>query len=182
MIFKGARMTYLVLKALHLVSMVCWFAGLFYVVRLFIYHTEAHAELQPKRDILIAQFTLMARRLWLGITVPAMMATVATGAWLLSYHPIAQSPWLHLKFALLAGLLAYHFHCGAIRKNLSAGIFALTAGQLRAYNEVATFLLVSIVFTAVSKSVTTGLWSLVGCGGVFVVLLLVFRRKLQGKP
>ena len=174
-------MTYLVLKALHLVGIVCWFAGLFYVVRLFIYHTEANAELQPKREILIAQFTLMARRLWLGITVPAMVVTVATGGWLLHYHAIAQSPWLHLKFALLAGLLAYHFHCGAIRKKLSAGVFKFSSGQLRAYNEVATFLLVGLVFTAVSKSVATGLWSLLGCGGVFVVLLLFFRRKLQGK-
>ena len=174
-------MTYLVLKSLHLVGIVCWFAGLFYVVRLFIYHTEANAELQPKREILIAQFTLMARRLWLGITVPAMVVTVVTGGWLLHYHAIAQSPWLHLKFALLAGLLAYHFHCGAIRKKLSAGVFKCSSGQLRAYNEVATFLLVGLVFTAVSKSVATGLCSLRGCGGVFVVLLLFFRRKLQGK-
>jgi len=175
-------MTYLVLKALHLVGIVCWFAGLFYVVRLFIYHTEANEDLQPKRGILIAQFTLMARRLWLGITVPAMVVTVVTGGWLLSYNAIAQSPWLHLKFALLAGLLAYHFHCGAIRKKLSAGVFTFSSGQLRAYNEVATFLLVGLVFTAVSKSVATGLWSLLGCGGVFVVLMLFFRRKLQGKP
>ena len=174
-------MTYLVLKALHLVSIVCWFAGLFYVVRLFIYHTEANAELQPKREILIAQFTLMARRLWLGITVPAMVVTVVTGGWLLHYHAIAQNPWLHLKFALLAGLLAYHCQCGSIRKKLSAGVFKFSSGQLRAYNEVATFLLVGLVFTAVSKSVATGLWSLIGCGGVFVVLLLFFRRKLQGK-
>ena len=174
-------MTYLVLKALHLVGIVCWFAGLFYVVRLFIYHTEANEDLQPKRGILIAQFTLMARRLWLGITVPAMVVTVVTGGWLLSYNAIAQSPWLHLKFALLAGLLAYHFHCGAIRTKLSAGVFKFSSGQLRAYNEVATFLLVGLVFTAVSKSVATGLWSLLGCGGVFVVLFLFFRRKLQGK-
>jgi putative membrane protein len=110
-----------------------------------------------------------------------MVVSVVTGGWLLSYNAIAQSPWLHLKFALLAGLLAYHFHCGAIRKKLSAGVFKFSSGQLRAYNEVATFLLVGLVFTAVSKSVATGLWSLLGCGGVFVVLFLFFRRKLQGK-
>ncbi len=174
-------MTYLVLKSLHLVGIVCWFAGLFYVVRLFIYHTEANEEMQPKRGILIAQFTLMARRLWLGITVPAMMVTVVTGAWLLHYHAIAQSSWLHFKLALLAGLLGYHFHCGAIRKKLIAGVFNFSSGKLRAYNEVATFFLVGLVFTAVSKSVATGLWSLLGCGAVFVVLFLFFRRKLQGK-
>jgi len=174
-------MTYLVLKALHLVGIVCWFAGLFYVVRLFIYHTEANEELQPKRSILIAQFTLMARRLWLGITLPAMILTVVTGGWLLRYHSITQSPWLHLKLALLAALLAYHFHCGSIRKKLIAGVYKLSSGQLRAYNEVATLLLVGIVFTAVSKSVSTGLWSLLVGASVIAVLFFFLRQKLQGK-
>ena len=174
-------MTYLVFKALHLVGIVCWFAGLFYVVRLFIYHTEANEESQPKRAILIAQFTLMARRLWLGITVPAMILTVVTGGWLLRYHAITHSPWLHLKFALLVALLVYHFQCGSIRKKLIDGVYKLSSRQLRAYNEVATFLLVGIIFTAVSKSVSTGLWSLFGCGCVFVVLFFFLRRKLQGK-
>jgi putative membrane protein len=174
-------MTYLVFKALHLIGIVCWFAGLFYIVRLFIYHTEANEELQPKRDILKAQFTLMARRLWLGITVPSMVLTAATGTWLLSYHSIGQSPWLHLKFVLLAGLFWYHFRCGALRKQLAADTFPFTGRQLRVYNEVPTFLLVGIVFTAVSKSVVTGLWSLAGCAVVFVVLVIFLRRKLQGK-
>jgi len=174
-------MSYLALKALHIVGVVCWFAGLFYIVRLFIYHTEANEELQPKRDILKAQFTLMARRLWLGITIPSMLLTAATGAWLLTAHSIAETPWLHLKFALLVPLFAYHFHCGWIRKKLAADVFPLTARQLRAYNEVATFLLVGIVFTAVTKSVSTGLWSLAGCAVVFVVLVGFLRRKLQGK-
>ena len=174
-------MTYVVVKALHLIGIVCWFAGLFYIVRLFIYHTEAHDELLPKRDILTAQFTLMARRLWLGITVPAMVSTAATGAWLLTYHPIAQSPWLHLKFALLAILFAYHFHCGWIRKQLAVGKRPFSSAQLRAYNAVATFLLVGIVFAAVSKTVSTALWALGGCALLFVVLVAFLRKKLQGK-
>ena len=174
-------MTYLVFKALHLIGIVCWFAGLFYIVRFFIYHTEANEELQPKRDILKSQFAIMERRLWLGITVPSMVITAVTGSWLLTYHSIAQTPWLHLKFALLAGLFAYHFHCGWIRKKLAADIITLSARQLRAYNEVATFLLVGIVFTAVSKSVSVGLWSLVGCAVVFAGLVLFLRKRLQGK-
>lgn len=174
-------MSYLAIKALHIVGVVCWFAGLFYIVRLFIYHTESNEELQPKRDILKAQFTLMARRLWLGITIPSMVLTAATGAWLLTYQDIAHTPWLHLKFALLVPLFAYHFHCGSLRKKLAAGLLPMTARQLRAYNEVATFLLVGIVFTAVTKSVSTGVWSLLGCALVFVVLVLFLRRKLQGK-
>ena len=174
-------MSYLALKALHIVGIVCWFAGLFYIVRLFIYHTEANEELQPKRDILKAQFALMARRLWLGITIPSMLLTTATGVWLLTYQDIPHTPWLHLKFALLVPLFAYHFHCGWIRKKLAADILPLTARQLRAYNEVATFLLVGIVFTAVTKSVGTGLWSLAWCAVIFAVLVIFLRRKLQGK-
>ena len=175
-------MTYLVVKALHVIGIVCWFAGLFYIVRLFIYHTEAQDELQPKRDILTAQFTLMARRLWLGITVPSMVITAATGGWLLTYQAIAQSPWLHLKFALLVVLFAYHSHCGWIRKKLVAGARTFTSAQLRAYNEVATFLLVGIVFAAVSKTISTTLWALGGCALLFVVLVVFLRKKLQGKP
>lgn len=174
-------MVYLVTKALHFIGIVCWFAGLFYVVRLFIYHVEAQEEGSPKREILTAQFTLMARRLWLGITIPSMVLTAATGGWLLTYHRIAQSPWLHLKFALLAGLFAYHFHCGWIRKQLIEGKRPLSSPQLRAYNEVATFLLVGIVFAAVSKAVATALWALAGCAVLFVFLVLFLRRKLQGK-
>lgn len=174
-------MTYLVVKALHVIGIVCWFAGLFYIVRLFIYHTEACDEPQPKRDILTAQFTLMARRLWLGITVPSMVITAVTGGWLVTYHPIAQSPWLHLKFALLAVLFAYHFHCGWIGQQLARGTRPFTSAQLRAYNEVATFLLVGIVFAAVSKTVSTALWALGGCALLFVVLVVFLRKKLQGK-
>ncbi len=174
-------MTYLVIKALHVIGIVCWFAGLFYIVRLFIYHTEAQDELPPKRDILTAQFTLMARRLWLGITVPSMVITTATGLWLVTYHPIAQSPWLHLKFALLAVLFAYHFHCGWIGQQLARGARPFSSAQLRAYNEVATFLLVGIVFAAVSKTVSTALWALGGCALLFVVLVVFLRKKLQGK-
>jgi putative membrane protein len=123
----------------------------------------------------------MARRLWLGITIPSMVLTAATGGWLLTYHPIAQSPWLHLKFTLLAVLFAYHFHCGWIRKKLAAGARPFSSSQLRAYNEVATFLLVGIVFAAVSKTVATALWSLLGCSVLFVLLVIFLRRQLQGK-
>lgn len=174
-------MTYLVVKALHVIGLVCWFAGLFYLVRLFIYHAEALDEPPPKREILTAQFTLMARRLWLGITVPAMLLTTATGGWLLTSQAIAQSPWLHLKFGLLAVLFAYHFHCGWIGQQFARGARPFTSRQLRAYNEVATFLLVGIVFAAVSKTVSTALWALAGCALLFVLLVVFLRKKLQGK-
>jgi putative membrane protein len=174
-------MTYIVAKAIHLIGIVCWFAGLFYLVRLFIYNTEAQDEDQPKRDILTAQFTLMARRLWLGITVPSMFITAASGGWLLTYHSLAANPWLHFKLALLVLLFAYHFHCGWIGQQLARGARPFTAKQLRAYNEVATVLLVGIVFAAVSKTVAVALWALGGLALLFVVLVVFLLKKLQGK-
>lgn len=174
-------MFYLVAKALHFVGIVSWFAGLFYIVRLFIYHTEAFDDLQPRRGILTAQFTLMARRLWYAITVPAMILTAVTGGYLLSFHDVAHTPWLHLKFVFLAFLFGYHFDCGRIRKKLEAGEIVYSVSRLRLYNEVATFLLVGIVFTAVGKSAGFGLKGLLGCAVVFAVLATFFLKRLQGK-
>ena len=174
-------MTYLILKALHIIGVVSWFAGLFYLVRLFIYHVEAHDEAEPKRGILLEQFALMERRLWRAITVPAMVFTAGTGFWLISYFPLKDSPWLHLKLALLALLFAYHFHCGWIRTRLAAGGRPFTSGQLRIYNEVATVLLVGIVFAVVSKMVGMTLWALGGCLLFLGLLVALFLKKLQGR-
>ncbi len=110
-------MGYLFAKALHMVGFVSWFAGLFYIVRLFIYHVEAAARPEPERSLLHAQFTLMERRLWLAITVPAMVITVVFGGWLgytyLSAVPLATGAWLLVKLGLVALLLAYHLLCGS---------------------------------------------------------------------
>ena len=175
-------MTFLVLRALHLIGVVCWFAGLFYLVRLFIYHVEAFDEPEPKRSILTAQFALMSRRLWYAITVPAMFLTAITGASLvLGYHNLVQEPWLHVKFVFLALLFGYHYDCERIRKRLAKGERSHTSRQLRIYNEVATFLLVGIVFVAVSRNVGMAFKALGGCALLFIILVIFLRKKLQGK-
>ncbi|MFT3781182.1 MAG: CopD family protein [Nibricoccus sp.] len=175
-------MTFFVLRALHLIGVVCWFAGLFYLVRLFIYHVEATEELDPKRRILTAQFALMERRLWYAITVPAMFLTAIPGVWLMfGYHDIVHEPWLHVKLAMLALLFGYHYDCGRIRKRLAAGEKAYTSRQLRIYNEVATFLLVGIVFVAVSRNVSMAFKAIGGCALVMGLLVLFLRKKLQGR-
>jgi putative membrane protein len=174
-------MDYLILKALHVIGIISWFAGLFYMVRLFIYHAEAGSDPEPRREILTTQYKLMERRLWHAITWPAMILTVATGGWLLKFYPIGQSPWLWLKFSLLVPLIAYHFHCGWIRRRMAADQIPFSYSRLRAYNEVPTFLMVGIVFTAISKTVSMGLWSLLGCAVFFAVALAFLRKQLQGK-
>jgi putative membrane protein len=175
-------MTFFVLRALHIIGIVCWFAGLFYLVRLFIYHVEAFDEAEPKRGILTTQFALMSRRLWYAITVPAMFLTATTGLWLMfGYHDLVHESWLHVKLTFLAILFGYHYDCGRIRKRLARGEHSHTSRQLRIYNEVATFLLVGIVFVAVSRNVGMAFQALGGCALLFVVLVLFLRKKLQGK-
>jgi putative membrane protein len=175
-------MTFFVLRALHIIGIVCWFAGLFYLVRLFIYHVEAFDEAEPKRGILTAQFALMSRRLWYAITVPAMILTAVTGTSLMfGYHDVVHESWLHLKLALLAVLFGYHYDCGRIRKRLAAGERPYTSRQLRIYNEVATFLLVGIVFVAVSRNIGVAFKALGGCALLFAVLVIFLKKKLQGR-
>ena len=147
-------MTYSIIKALHIISFTCWFAGLFYVVRLFIYNTEAGVNNAPHSQALQNQFLLMQHRLWYGITWPAMIATVFFGTWLTYLHGLLL-PWLQLKLALVVLLVAYHLLLGKIHRELVAQTSQWKSGTLRALNELATLFLVGIVFTAVLKSSLT---------------------------
>lgn len=171
--------TYFWAKALHLVSIVSWFAGLFYIGRLFIYHAEALQKPEVERDILTAQFSLMERRLWRAITVPAAIATFLTGAWLLYLSGAWRLPWFHMKAVLLVILYGYHDACGHMRRKLAMG----QARPLRFYrfwNEAATVLLFTVVFTAVSKRVAGagyGLLAVLALTAVGMAVFMVTRRK-----
>lgn len=168
------------LKALHLVAVVSWFAGLLYIVRLFIYHVEAAARPDAERKVLEAQFTLMERRLWFGITWPAMIATAVFGAWMMIRIRAWEAGWFQLKLGLLALLIGYHLYCGRIRKNLETGRCRLTSGQLRIWNEIATLLLFAIVFAAVLKSPWAAGKGMIGValfGAALVATMAVARRR-----
>lgn len=176
---------YLLSKALHIVGFVSWFAGLFYIVRLFIYHVESEDRPAVDRAILHEQFTLMERRLWKVITVPAMVITMIFGS-LIAYPRVAppasifNEPWLLVKFALVLVLLAYHVVCGRILRQLAAGECRWTAPKLRQWNEVATLLLVAIVMIAVFKDLFSALWgtlALVALGIVLGVAVRVMRNR-----
>lgn len=175
-------MTFFVLRALHIIGVVCWFAGLFYLVRLFIYQVESMDKPEPDRSVLGAQLALMAKRLWYAITIPSMVLTAVTGTWLVfGYHNLMAEPWLQVKLVFLAILFGYHYDCGRIRKRLAAGERSHTSRQLRIYNEVATFLLVGIVFVAVSRNVSMAFKALGGCALLMGLLVLFLRKKLQGR-
>ncbi len=171
-------------KALHLVAVVSWFAGLLYIVRLFIYHVEARDRPEPERSILQAQFALMERRLWFGITWPAMVATAGLGIWLMILIHAWEASWFQLKACFLLLLIAYHFLCGRIRSDLASGRSRLTSLQLRIWNEVATLLLFAIIFTAVMKSPSATakgmLWVAVAAI-VIVAAMKVMRKRKSGR-
>jgi protoporphyrinogen IX oxidase len=168
------------IKALHLVSVISWFAGLLYIVRLFIYHVETASRPEPERAAFHAQFALMERRLWLGITWPAMIAAAAFGIWLMILLRAWEQPWFRLKAGLLVLLFAYHLACGRIRKDLAAGACRLTSKQLRIWNEAATLLLFAIVFAAVLKSPAAagrGMLGVLAFGALLVGVLALARRR-----
>lgn len=176
---------YLFAKAMHVVGFVSWFAGLFYVVRLFIYHVEALAKPEPDRSILAAQLTLMERRLWLVITVPAMFVTLAFGTYIAvvlarGAGGLGQMPWLHVKLTLVAMIVVYHHICGAIRRQLARGETRWTSARLRLWNELATLLLVATVMIAVFKSLFSAVWGtlgLIALGIVLAVAVKLVRRR-----
>ena len=174
-------MTFLTLKALHLVSMVAWFAGLFYIVRLFVYIAEAHDRTAEEASILRPQLELMARRLWFGITWPAAIATVVFGTGMIHYF-WPPPRWLWVKLALVGVLVTYHLICHWMNRQLQAGVVPMSSRNLRIWNEVATLLLVGIVFVVVLKDALALLRAIAGFGVLTAALLAgiwLYRARRQ---
>jgi putative membrane protein len=144
---------YLWFKTFHIIGVVVWFAGLFYLVRLFIYHREAE-QLEPAlRGAFQQQYALMERRLANIITTPGMVVAVVCAVGLLSVNPLwLQEGWLHIKLAFVAALLVYHAFCYRLMGQLQAGGCGWSGRQLRALNELPTLLLVIVVMLVVFKN------------------------------
>ncbi|MFI5136701.1 MAG: protoporphyrinogen oxidase HemJ [Sphingobacteriales bacterium] len=158
--------------AIHIIFVVCWFAGLFYMVRLFIYHTEAQEKPEPDRKILSDQFELMERKLWYIITVPSMFLVLAAGITMLILLPAwLKQPWMQIKLGFVAGLLVYHFICQNKMKQMAKGIFKWTSTQLRIWNEVSTILLFAIVFLVVLKDAIGWIFGVAGIVLLSVLLM-----------
>ena len=172
-------------KALHIVGVIVWFAGLFYIVRLFIYHVESRERPEPARSILHEQFTLMERRLWKVITVPGMIVTLVTGTYvatiLLRPLPsLLDAPWFLAKLGFVAVLVGYHHVCGRILRQLAQGTCRWTSARLRMWNELATLLLVAIVMLVVLKSLFDAFWGAVALV-VFGIVLGIAVRMMRNR-
>ncbi|MAO46633.1 MAG: protoporphyrinogen IX oxidase [Crocinitomicaceae bacterium] len=143
-----------VIKALHIIFVVTWFAGLFYIVRLFIYQREAQDKPERERAVLTEQFKLMSKRLWLGITWPSAIITAILGPCLLydkwSYY--LAEPWMHTKLGFVVLLYLYHFACHIIYKDMQKDYYGMSSMGLRIWNELATLFLFAIVFLVVCKN------------------------------
>ncbi|OGV26549.1 MAG: hypothetical protein A3F18_01790 [Legionellales bacterium RIFCSPHIGHO2_12_FULL_37_14] len=135
------------LKALHIITMVAWFAGLFYLPRLFVYHVEAEDKISKER------FKIMERRLYKGIMWPAALLTLVFGIWILLDNPLyyLYQPWMHAKLLLVALLLVYHLSLGHYLTLLHRDIKPHSALFFRIWNEIPTVFLISIVFLVVVK-------------------------------
>ncbi|MDZ7952625.1 MAG: protoporphyrinogen oxidase HemJ [Nostoc sp. DedQUE12b] len=146
-------MAYSWFKAFHIVGFVVWFAGLFYLVRLFIYHVEANEEPEPARTILKNQYQIMEKRLYSIITNPGMFVTIAMAIGLVSTEPdVLKEGWLHIKLLFVAILIGYHHYCARLMKKLAVDECRWSGQQLRALNEAPTVMLVAIVLLAVFKN------------------------------
>src|SRR5690606_2818393 len=131
-----AGMTFLYLKAVHIVFVVTWFAGLFYFPRLLIYITESHLKAEPEKSILLKHFHPMARRLWYGITWPSAVVTLGVGTAMLVNQPDwLQQGFMHVKLTLVLLLYGYHLSLQYVLNRLEKGVVKFSSPQLRVWNE-----------------------------------------------
>ncbi|MES2627383.1 MAG: CopD family protein [Bacteroidota bacterium] len=174
------------ITALHIIFVVSWFAGLFYLPRLFIYHVEAMAKPDPDRSVLAAQFKVMQRKLWYIITWPAAVLTVTFGIWRLTFNTeyYLTSPWFHLKLGFVLLLLVYHFTLGRIFGQLQRDEVKWSSIQLRLLNELATILLIAIVFVVELKDTLSWLWGVAGIfivAGTLTVAVMLYKKRRAAK-
>lgn len=169
-------MDLLTVKALHIIFVVSWFAGLFYIVRLFIYHTEAQQRNEAEKNVLSDQFKIMEARLWWIITTPAMILTIVFGTWMIVLSPgYLKEPWMHIKLSFVVALLIYHFICQRFLLKMRKGIFSWPSGKLRIWNEVATLCLVAIVFLVTLKNTMNWIYGTVAFFGVAILLMILIK-------
>ena len=168
---------YLYFKSLHLIFVVTWFAGLFYVPRLFMYQIEASEKQEPDRSILGNQLALMTKRLWKIITWPSMILASVFAFIMLHIQPgWLQAPWMQIKLGFVVLLYAYHFKNHQIYKQLQAGNFKYTTQFMRIWNEGPTLILFAVIFLVITKSATNWIWGLAGL--IVLAILLMLGIKL----
>lgn len=159
------------IKSLHLIFVITWFAGLFYIVRLFVYHAEAKDKPEPEQSILIKQYQLMQYRLWYIITWPSAVLASIFAFWLLQIMPQwLEQEWMLVKLGFVVLLYVYHGKCHLIYKQLQKNEVKHSSNFFRLWNEGATLILFAVVFLVILKSAINWIYGVIG---IFVFSLLI---------
>lgn len=172
------------IKALHLIFVITWFAGLFYMPRLFIYHIEADRKPSPEREILGKQMKMMAKRLWFIITWPSAVLATLFAIWLLILQPgWLQQPWMHLKLGFVLLLILYHLKNHQIFRQLQNDELRYSSRFMRIWNEGATLLLFAIIFLVILKNTLNWIFGVIAIVVLGVVLMLgiKFYKRFRDK-
>jgi putative membrane protein len=166
-------MAYLYVKSLHIIFITTWFAGLFYIIRLFIYYKEADDKEEPAQTILKNQYALMCKRLWYIITWPSAVLATAFAIWLLILQPFwLEANWMIIKLVFVGLLFAYHWSCQVMYNQIAKGELRYSSYTLRIWNEVATIILFACVFLVVLKTTLGWIFGVAGIVGISVLLML----------
>ncbi|GGZ75686.1 CopD family protein [Algibacter mikhailovii] len=162
---------YFYFKAFHLIFVITWFAGLFYIPRLFVYQIEAFDKPSPEKEILGKQLKLMAKRLWFIITWPSSILALLFGLVLFYLNPtLIYMDWMQVKIGFILLLFIYHLITHKYYKQLQRDDVRKTSSFMRIWNEGATFILFAVIFLVILKSAINWIWGIVG---IFVLGLLI---------
>lgn len=164
------------IKSLHLIFVITWFAGLFYIPRLFVYQIEASQKPSPEKEILSEQLKLMTKRLWYIITWPSAILATCFAVILLILQPIwLQQSWMHLKLGFVVLLFAYHFKCHHLFNQLQNDVVKWSSNQMRLWNEGSTIILFSIIFLVILRDTLNWIYGLVGLILLMLILMLGYK-------
>ena len=171
---------YLYIKSLHLIFVITWFAGLFYIPRLFIYQIEASEKPEVERKIISDQLKIMTKRLWYIITWPSAILATLFAVWLLVLYPgFLQQPWMQVKLGFVVLLFAYHIKTHFIFKNLQRDVITWTSTQMRLWNEISTLILFAVVFLVILKNAVNWIYGVVGIFVLAGALMLGIKLYKQ---
>ncbi len=167
------------LKSLHLIFVITWFAGLFYIVRLFVYQIEANDKPSPEKKILQKQFKIMTYRLWYIITWPSAVLASIFAFWMLFFTDIGnawlQMPWMHVKLGFVFALYLYHYKCHRIFRELQNDEVKYSTNYMRLWNEGATIILFAVVFLVILKNAVNWIYGVIGIMLFSILIMLGFK-------
>ncbi|TPN88099.1 CopD family protein [Aquimarina algicola] len=174
------------IKSLHLIFVITWFAGLFYIPRLFVYQIEAFQKPSPDKEILGKQLKLMAKRLWFIITWPSAILATLFAIWLLLLIPDwLKQPWMHVKLGFVLLLFAYHLKSHQIYKQLQQDIIKWSSNQMRIWNEGSTIILFSVIFLVIVRDAVNWVYGVIGIIVLSILLMLgikLYKRIRTKNP